>query len=298
MTKSAFLSLVGLPNVGKSTLLNALVGAKVAIVSPKPQTTRTRVTGVATEGETQLVYIDTPGLLIPRSALGKYMRKTSFEAATGVDAGVLVVDASRAKEPAPGEKELMAKMRSGGVPCVLALNKTDRVPVKENLLKTIADYTERFPFRAVVPVCALTGEGVDELKQELFAFAREGPHYFPDGVLTDQPDAVLAAELVREQILRIMRDEVPHGTAVVTERWEEDPGKNLLHIDCTVYCEKASHKGMIIGKNGARLKEIGTAARAQIEQMFGCRADLHTWVKVREDWRNRQGLLNRFGYGG
>ncbi len=299
----AFLALVGRPNTGKSSLLNRLVGQKVAIVSPKPQTTRNRIMGVLTEGENQYVFLDTPGLHRPRTKLGDYMVRTVSDTVGSVDAAVLVADAAAAVRSGSGEIpqeeiRLLAQIGRNRLPCVLVLNKTDLIADKESLLAVIARYTARHDFAAVVPLSALTGEGISDLKEELLPFAGEGPHYFPDDAVSDQPERVLASELVREQILKVMRDEVPHGVAVVTERWEESvsAGEPVIHIGCVIYCERESHKGMLIGKGGARLKEVGSGARAELEKMLSAKVDLKTWVKVKEDWRNRPGALSGFGY--
>ena len=303
-TTTAFLAIVGRPNVGKSSLMNRLLGQKVAIVSNKPQTTRTRITGVLTEGNCQLVFIDTPGLHRPRTRLGENMVRAVDSSVSDVDVCVLVADASAkgAKdagfEPPAAEIELMEQFRKKKLPAVLALNKIDLVPGREALLSLIQAYTRRFPFTAVVPLSAKTGDGVPALLSELRAFAQPGPHYFDDTALTDQPERVIAAELIREKMLRLLDKEVPHGTAVSVERFEErktSAGEDILDIDADIYCESASHKGIIIGKQGAMLKEISTRARQDMERFFGCKVNLSCWVKVREDWRNRRGLLHNFG---
>ncbi|MBQ3094277.1 MAG: GTPase Era [Clostridia bacterium] len=296
-TKSAFIAIVGCPNVGKSSLLNRMVGQKVAIVSDKPQTTRTRIMGVLTEKETQLVFLDTPGLHRPRTRLGDFMVKSIGEAVSSVDAAMLVVEPT--DRVRPEERELIAQMKQSRMPAMLVINKTDLVKEKTDLLACIAAYKDEFPFEAVIPVSAVTGEGVDELKAELRKFAVESPHFFPEDTVSDQPERVLASELIREQILRVMRDEVPHGVAVVTEQFKEGTtsgGEPIVHIDCIIYCERESHKGMLIGKGGARLKAVSSAARREMEDLLGTKVDLKTWIKVKEDWRNRQGLLTGFGY--
>ena len=296
-TKSAFIAIVGCPNVGKSSLLNRMVGQKVAIVSDKPQTTRTRIMGVLTEAETQLVFLDTPGLHRPRTRLGDFMVKSIGEAVSSVDAAMLVVEPT--DHVRPEERELIAQMKQSRMPAMLVINKTDLVKEKTDLLACIAAYKDEFPFEAVLPVSAVTGDGVEELKAELKSFAVESPHFFPDDTVSDQPERVLASELIREQILRVMRDEVPHGVAVVTEQFKEgttSSGEPIVHIDCIIYCERESHKGMLIGKGGARLKAVSSAARREMEALLDTKVDLKTWIKVKEDWRNRQGLLTGFGY--
>ena len=302
-SRSAFLALIGRPNVGKSSLLNAMVGQKVAIVSDKPQTTRNRITGVLTRGETQLVFLDTPGAHRPRTRLGDYMVKSIGEAVSGVDAALLVVEPrlSGNEEDSiagPAERELLEQLRNNRLPAVLAINKIDTLEDKRLLLACIDRWRKEYDFAAVLPTSAVTGEGVQELIAELSAFALEGPHFFPDDQVTDQPERVLAAELIREKMLRLLRQEIPHGVAVVTESFKEreNSAGPLLDIDAVIYCEKDSHKGMIIGKKGAMLREIGSQARQEMEALFGVKVNLQCWVKVKEDWRNRQGLLHSFGY--
>lgn len=296
-SKSAFIAIVGCPNVGKSSLLNRMVGQKVAIVSDKPQTTRTRIMGVLTQNETQLVFLDTPGLHKPRTRLGDFMVKSIGEAVSSVDAAMLVVEpTTKVREE---ERELIAQMKRSQMPAILVINKTDLVKEKTDLLATIAVYKDEYDFEAILPVSAATGDGVEALVQELGSFAMESPHFFPDDMVSDQPERVLASELIREQILRVMRDEVPHGVAVVTEQFKEgetSKGEPIVHIDCVIYCERDSHKGMLIGKGGARLKAVSSSARREMEELLGTKVDLKTWIKVKEDWRNRQGLLTGFGY--
>ncbi len=297
MSSSAFIAIVGCPNVGKSSLLNRMVGQKVAIVSDKPQTTRTRIMGVLTEEETQLVFLDTPGLHRPRTRLGDFMVKSIGEAVSSVDAAMLVVEPNaRVREE---ERELIAQMKQSRMPAILVINKIDLVEDKATLLETIVAYKDEYDFEAILPVSAVSGDGVDALVKELKGFAFDSPHFFPDDMVSDQPERVLAAELIREQILRVMRDEVPHGVAVVTESFKEGTttaGEPIVHIDCVIYCERDSHKGMLIGKGGARLKAVSSAARREMETLLDTKVDLKTWIKVKEDWRNRQGLLTGFGY--
>lgn len=295
-SRSAFIAIVGRPNVGKSSLLNAIVGRKVAIVSDKPQTTRTRIMGVLTRNETQLVFLDTPGNHRPRTRLGDFMVQSIGEAVSGVDVGMLVTEPG--ETPREAELALLEQFKKTGLPAVLVLNKTDLLEDKSALLPCIATWKEQYDFAAILPVSALTGEGVDELIAVLSGFAFESPHFFPDDAVSDQPERVLAAELIREQMLLLLRQEIPHGIAVAVESMKEretDSG-TILDIDAIIYCERDSHKGMVIGKRGAMLKEIASRARAEMEALFGVRVNLQCWVKVKEDWRNRQGFLGSLGY--
>lgn len=295
-SRSAFIAIVGRPNVGKSSLLNAIVGRKVAIVSDKPQTTRTRIMGVLTRNETQLVFLDTPGNHRPRTRLGDFMVQSIGEAVSGVDVGMLVTEPG--ETPREAELALLEQFKKTGLPAVLVLNKTDLLEDKSALLPCIATWKEQYDFAAILPVSALTGEGVDELIAVLSGFAFESPHFFPDDAVSDQPERVLAAELIREQMLLLLRQEIPHGIAVAVESMKEretDSGP-ILDIDAIIYCERDSHKGMVIGKRGAMLKEIASRARAEMEALFGVRVNLQCWVKVKEDWRNRQGFLGSLGY--
>lgn len=295
-TTSAFIALVGRPNVGKSSLLNTLVGQKVAIVSDKPQTTRNRIMGVLTKDAMQLVFLDTPGTHRPRTRLGDFMVKSIGEAMSGVDVGVLVVEPSATVRDS--ERELLQKFRSQKIPVVLVINKIDTVEDKATLLTCMDAWRQEGELAALVPVSAMTGEGCDELLQVLGDFAFESPHFFPDDMVSDQPEKVLAAELLREQMLLSLRDEIPHGIAVVIERLEERETERgtIVDIDAEIFCERDTHKGMVIGKKGAMLKRISSAARAEMEKALDTHVNLQCWVKVKEDWRNRQGLLNGFGY--
>lgn len=292
--KSAFIAIVGRPNVGKSSILNRILGQKITIVSSKPQTTRTRIMGVLTEGETQLVFIDTPGIHKPRTELGKYMVRSIDESVAGVDTCLLVTEACR--NITDTELKLMEKFEAMGVPAILAINKIDTVKDKSDLMLQIARYSEKYDFDAVVPVSAQTGSGIDQLKDELKKQAQEGGHLFDEDTITDQPERVLAAEMIREKMLRLLDKEIPHGTAVVIERMKTRDDKDIIDMDATIYCEKASHKGIIIGKGGSMLKKIGTYARQDMEAFFNCKVNLTMWVKVKEDWRNRENLLRSFGY--
>ena len=292
--KSAFIAIIGRPNVGKSSILNKLLGQKVAIVSSKPQTTRTRIMGVLTEGKDQLVFLDTPGMHKPKNSLGDYMVRSINESVAGVDACLLVTEAGQ--EIREKERMLIEKVKKLDLPCVLAINKTDTVNDKEVILEQIIKYSKEMDFDAIVPVSAETGSKLDELKEELKKFTSEGGHFFPDDTLTDQPEKVLAAEMIREKILRLTEKEIPHGTAVVIERMKMRDDKNLMDIDATIYCERDTHKGILIGKKGAMLKKISTYARQDMENFFGCKVNLKTWIKVKEDCRNKENLMRSFGF--
>ena len=297
-TKTAFVAIVGCPNVGKSSLLNRMLGQKVAIVSAKPQTTRTRIMGVLTQDETQLVFTDTPGYHRPKNKLGEKMVKAVIDGIDGVDAALLVVEPEKDGEEAlrPAEEELLKKIKREGIPCVLVINKIDTVAEKENLAVRIAELMQLHDFAAVVPTSAVKGEGVDEVIEELTRLAQESPHFFPDDALTDQPERVIAAEIIREKMLRLLDREVPHGIAVSIEQMHErEDGSGIVDIDATIYCEKESHKGIVIGKKGAMLKKISTYAREDMEKFFDCHINLQCWVKVKEGWRDREGLIHNFG---
>jgi GTP-binding protein Era len=300
ITKTAMITVAGRPNVGKSTLTNALTGEKVAIVTNKPQTTRNRIFGVVNRGDTQVVLLDTPGFHKARTRLGDYMVSVVRQSVSDVDAVMLLV------EPVPlvgtQEKLLLEHIEQSKVPALLVINKIDTVK-KDTLLAVIAAYTREHTFEAVLPISAKTGEGVPELALELEKFATEGPQLFPDGMTTDQPEKQIVAEIVREKLLICLDREIPHGTAVeVTKFSERDGGADketpIIDLDVTIYCEKASHKGMIIGKNGAMLKKIGQLAREDIEKFMGAKVFLQTWVKVKENWRDSEMLIRNFGYDG
>ncbi len=293
MTKTAFIAIVGCPNVGKSSILNKLLGTKIAIVSSKPQTTRTKIMGVLTEGETQLVFTDTPGYHKPHNKLGEKMNQAVGDSIGGVDACLFVVESKG--DIKKGEYELIEKFKKLKVPVILAINKIDMIKDKEELLERIVELNKLFDFEAIVPVCASTGEHIDELVDEMKKLAFDSPHFFPDDTLTDQPERVLAAEIIREKILRLMDKEVPHGVAVSIEKMRERDNQDILDIEAIIYCERESHKGMVIGKKGSMLKKISTYARQDLENFFGIKVNLQTWVKVKEDWRNREGLIHNFG---
>lgn len=293
MTKTAFIAIVGKPNVGKSSLLNRMLGQKIAIVSSKPQTTRTKIMGVLTEGETQLVFTDTPGYHRPHNKLGEKMNAAVGDTVGGVDACLFLTEPKG--ELNEQELQLLQMFKKQNMPVVLAVNKTDMIKDKKELLDRIVYLTSFYDFQAVVPVSAQCGDHVDELKAELEKLAFESPHFFPDDTLTDQPERVLAAEIIREKILRLMDKEIPHGIAVAVEKMSERQDKDILDIEATIYCERESHKGMVIGKNGTMLKKISTYARQDMESFFQIKVNLKCWVKVKLDWRNREGLIHNFG---
>lgn len=284
---------MGKPNVGKSSLLNKMLGAKVAIVSSKPQTTRTKIMGVLTLDETQLVFTDTPGFHKPHNKLGEYMNNAVGDSIGGTDAALFVVEPNG--ELNEKELELVKKFKQEKLPVILAINKIDMVKEKKELLSRILYLTKMYDFEAVVPVSATEGEGVDELIDEMKKLSVESPHFFPDDTLTDQPERVLAAEIIREKILRLMDKEIPHGIAVSIEKMRERESKEILDVEAVIYCERETHKGMIIGKNGSMLKKISTFARQDLEGFFEIKVNLHTWVKVKDNWRNRDGLIHNFG---
>lgn len=291
--KSAFIAIVGRPNVGKSSILNRLLGQKIAIVSSKPQTTRNRITGVLTEGEYQLVFFDTPGMHKPKNSLGKYMVRSVNESVGGVACCMLVVEAGR--EAGQTELDLIEKFKMMDMPAILAINKIDMLKEKDALMKQILAYSNLYDFEAVVPVSAQDGSGMTELLDELKNQASDGGHFFDEDTLTDQPERVIVAEIIREKILRLCDKEIPHGTAVVIEKMKTREN-GILDIDATIFCERDTHKRIIIGKNGSMLKKISTYARQDIEKFFDCKVFLQTWIKVKEDWRNRAQILQNFGY--
>lgn len=291
---SAFIVIVGRPNVGKSSLLNRMVGEKVAIVSPKPQTTRTRVTGILTQQENQFVFIDTPGLHQPRTKLSEFMLNQIKDSVTDVDVALLVTDP--VGKILPTEQTFLQRFRQLRIPAILVINKIDALPKKELMMEKISAFSQQFPFDAVVPISALTGEGVDQLQKELVHYVKEGPHFFPDDEITDQPERAIAAEMIREQLLNCLNEEVPHGVAVTIEQMEEREHQLMLDIQAVIYCERSSHKGIIIGKQGSMLKKVASQARLEMEAFFGVKINLQCWVKVKEDWRNRLGAIYDLGF--
>jgi len=293
MTKTAFIAIVGCPNVGKSSLLNRLLGQKVAIVSEKPQTTRTKIMGVLTKDDTQLVFTDTPGFHRPRNKLGEKMVKAVDESISGVDACMFVVEPEG--ELRPAETELIERFKKEKMPVILVINKVDTLPKKEMLMERILKLSRLYNFEAIVPTSAVKGDNIDSLYEELKKLTFESEFFFPEDTLTDQPERVIAAEIIREKLLRLLDKEVPHGVAVSIEKMSERESGDIMDIDAIIYCERESHKGIIIGKGGEMLKIISTRARQDMEKFFMCRISLHCWVKVKEDWRNREGIIHNFG---
>ena len=293
MTKTAFIAIVGRPNVGKSTLLNSILGEKVAIVSKKPQTTRNRITGIYTKDEDQIVFLDTPGMHRPRTKLGDFMVKTTGSTIGEADAAILVVEPREAVGDV--EDGLISQFKKRRLPAILVINKIDAVsPV--NVARTIEAYAAAFDFDAVVPISAKSGKGVDAVLDECKAFLSTSVWYFPGDIVTDQPERQIAAEIIREKLLRTLDEEIPHGTAVVIEEFKEED--KLIRIRAEIFCEKNSHKGIIIGKHGATLKQVGTYARQDMEAFFDTKVFLDLWVKVKENWRDSVGSLHNFGFNG
>ncbi len=293
MTKTAFVAIVGCPNVGKSSLLNKMLGQKVAIVTQKPQTTRTRIMGVLTMGETQLVFTDTPGYHRPKTKLGEKMIKSVGEGIAGMDACLFVVEPEG--EIRDTEIELLNRLKKEKAPVVLVINKIDTIKQKEKLMERIVQFTGIYDFEAVVPVSALKNENVELVIEELKKLTYESVHFFPDDTLTDQPERVLAGEIIREKMLLLLDKEVPHGVAVSIEKMRERPTGGIMDVEAVIYCEKDTHKGIIIGKKGDMLKRISTKARYDMENFFQCKINLQCWVKVKEGWRNREGIIHNFG---
>lgn len=291
MKKTGFVAIVGRANVGKSTLLNALTGEKIAIVSKKPQTTRNRITGILSKGENQFVFVDTPGVLHSKNKLGDYMMKTVSSTLGGVDAAILVVDADYL--PGEIEKRILSRFEKDRMPALLAVNKIDKsTPIK--VAECIKAYAELYNFSSVIPVSALKNDGVDIVLEETERFLHEGEWLFEEDAMTEQPERQIAAEFIREKILRLMDNEIPHGTAVVIEEFKEK--KDLISIRAEIFCEREAHKRILIGKNGEMLKKIGSYAREDLEKFFGIQVYLNLWVKVKENWRDSDFLVANFGY--
>ena len=292
-TKILFCAIAGHTNAGKSSLLNAVIGEKIASVSPKPQTTRTRITGIRNIGETQLVFTDTPGLHRSQNKLGEKMLKAAREAVSEIDCVIFMQDCT--KPLGQQEQTMLDNLKKQGTPVIFLYNKIDLLSDKTKLAPLLAQAEQRWSPVALIPVSVTKNDGIQDVIDELLRRAQPGPHYFPDDMLTDQPERVLAAEIVREQLLYLLQDEVPHGIAVVTEQFSERQDKDILNISVLIYCERESHKRIIIGKQGSMLKKVGERARTELEKFFRIQVHLQTWVKVKEDWRNRDMLISQFG---
>ncbi|MBP3906846.1 MAG: GTPase Era [Peptostreptococcaceae bacterium] len=293
MFKSGFVSIVGRPNVGKSTLMNNVVGEKIAIMSDKPQTTRNTIQAVYTDKECQMVFLDTPGIHKPKNKLGEFMVKSATDAFKNVDVILYVVDES--KKIGSGDRMIIEQLRTTKTPKILVLNKIDKL-TEEELFELIKMYDAENLFKAIVPISALKGKNTDRLIKVVSEYLEEGPQYFPEYMITDQPERVLISELIREKVLHYVHDEIPHGVAVEIERMRKRPDKDIIDVSAVIYCERDSHKGIIIGKNGRKLKGIGKSAREDIELLLGSQINLQVWVKVKENWRNLQSFINNFGY--
>ena len=289
--KSGFAAIIGMPNVGKSTLLNTIVGQKIAIISDKPQTTRNKILAIYSTDEEQIIFTDTPGIHKPHNKLGEYMVHVANESMDDTDVPIFVVDAS--KKIQETEREIAKNISKTGLPCILVLNKVDLMK-KEDLLPIIADYSSMHDFASIVPVSAKNNDGVDILLHDIEDYLEEGPEFYDSDMVTDQPEKQIAAEIIREKLLWLLDKEVPHGIAIEITKMQEK--EKITNIYATIYCEKASHKGIIIGKHGEMLKKIGTMARGDIEKMLDKKVYLELWVKVKSDWRNSDFLIKNFGF--
>lgn len=294
MTKSVFVSIVGRTNAGKSSLLNAIVGEKIASVSDKPQTTRTRITGIRTVNDTQMVFMDTPGLHKPKNKLSTHMLSAAKSSVADMDAVLFVMDCTN-RFVSDEEKEMLTGLMKSKSAVILILNKIDLLHNKSDLISLITELNSKYSFESIIPISVINDDGVSIVLEEVMKLAKESPHFFPDEKFTDQPERVLAAEMIREKLLRELDKEVPHGIAVGIEKMEERDDKDILDIDAVIYCERMSHKGIVIGKGGSMLKRIASAARNDLEDFFRIQVNLRCWVKVKEDWRNKEGLIRNFG---
>lgn len=293
MSRTAFITIAGRTNAGKSSLLNAIVGEKIASVSSKPQTTRTRITGIRNIDDVQLVFFDTPGLHKPVNKLSEHMINTVKESVSDIDAVLFVMDCT--KKINEHELNLLKSLNNSKMPIILVLNKIDLLKSMDELAPVISSLTEKINFQAVIPVSVTQGNGIDIVIDEIINLSEESVHFFPDDMITDQPEKVLAGEMIREKLLTLLKDEVPHGIAVGVEQMTERDDKDILDISAVIYCEKESHKGIIIGKGGTMLKKASTMARLELEDFFQIQVNLKCWVKVKEDWRNRENLIRSFG---
>lgn len=295
-TKSVFVTIAGRANAGKSSLLNALIGEKIAMVTDKPQTTRTKITGVLTKGEIQYVFIDTPGIQKAKNKLGEHMNRAVKESVTGIDAIIYMADVTKKLNDI--DKNAIESFKASRTPVILLLNKVDLLDNKMDAAVKIAEFSALMEFKTIIPISVAENDGLDILMDEITAMAVPAPHYFPEDSVTDQPEKVIMSEIIREKVMLLMRDEIPHGIAVTIEQLDESvtrSGEDILNISATIFCERDSHKGMVIGKGGSMLKKIGAMAREELEEFFRIRVNLQLWVKVKEDWRNREGLIRNFG---
>ncbi|MBQ5336773.1 MAG: GTPase Era [Oscillospiraceae bacterium] len=293
MTKTVFITIAGKTNAGKSSLLNALIGEKIASVSCKSQTTRTKITGVVNIDETQLVFIDTPGLHKAKNKLSEYMLKAVRESASDIDAVFFMADCT--KKIGDQERDMLKSVGASKTPLVLLLNKIDLLKDKTVLAQKMAELDAEFNLDAIIPISVLENDGLDLVREKALSLAVEGPHFFPDDAITDQPEKIIAGEIIREKLLELLDDEVPHGIAVAVERMRERDDKDLLDIDATIFCERESHKGIVIGKGGRMLKKAATLSREELEEFFQIKVNLQCWVKVKEDWRNRDAIIRSLG---
>ena len=291
--KSGFVSVIGRPNVGKSTTINAIVGEKVAIISDKPQTTRNKIHAVYSDVDSQIVFIDTPGIHKPKNKLGEFMVSAANQTFNEVDLLIFMVDSSISM--GPGDSRILESLKNIKTPKILVVNKIDTIE-KEDLIKIVEKYHAKGIFDEIVPISAAKSKNVDTLVNVIKGYMEEGPKYFPDDMITDQPERVIVSEIIREKVLLYTEKEVPHGVAVDIERIKKRKEKDIIDVSAVIYCERDSHKGIIIGKNGRKLKGIGKAAREEIEALFGSKVNLQTWVKVKENWRDRENYVKNFGY--
>lgn len=291
--KSGFVTIIGRPNVGKSTLMNKLIGEKFSIISNKPQTTRNTIKTILTKDNYQIIFLDTPGIHKPKHKLGEYMVKAAKDTLNGVDIILFMINPNEIVST--GDRFIMDQLKTAGIPVILVINKIDTVD-KEDIIKTIGSFNKGYEFAEVVPISALSGENTDELLSVIVGKLPEGPKYFPDDMITDQPERFIVAEIIREKLLQQLEQEIPHGTAVEIIQMSENEGKGIMNIDANIYCEKESHKGIIIGKNGSMLKTVGSLARNDIEKLLGTKVYIQLWVKVKKDWRDNQVSLKNFGY--
>ncbi len=297
MTKTVFVTIAGRTNAGKSSLLNAVIGEKIASVSPKTQTTRTKITGIVNIDETQLVFIDTPGLHKPKNKLSGHMLKAVQDSVTDRDINVILFMADCTRKIGSQEAEMLEHLTKSKTPVILVLNKIDLLEDKSDLIKMITDLSSKYNFSSVIPISVTQNDGVDIVIEEVKKLAVESPHFFPDDMITDQPEKIIAGEIIREKLLVLLEDEVPHGVAVAVEtmRERENSSKDILDISAVIFCERESHKGIIIGKKGAMLKKIASRSRAELEDFFQIQVNLQCWVKVKEDWRNREAVIRTLG---